>query len=269
MTSSMTQLRIALLQHLDQGLEAAVMEVLFHALGIDHAVVPQGHPALAIEEGHVAVKLEELPADRLALDRQAIDDLAAEKMVANDFVQIGLAGDAVEDLVGPDEHVERFRSSPKLQCLKQLPTVTGTSIFGNSGGREPLADGRLEGSLALPAAAFAAAGEDFVLGDPLDRPIEHVLQHRLAAQDVGCEDVVDQVPIDAFVLDWHLAGDEHADNRFAAQRPVQPVRCRRMSARPDAATCLRNSSNTSSAPAACSHVADPIWMRIGDLADDP
>ena len=60
-------LRIALLEHFGQGLEAAVVEILFHALGIDHAVVPQGHAALAIEEGHVAVELEELPADRLAL----------------------------------------------------------------------------------------------------------------------------------------------------------------------------------------------------------
>ena len=59
-------LPVARFQHLGQGLEAAVVEVLFHALGVEHAVVPQGDAALAIEEGHVAVKLEELPADRLA-----------------------------------------------------------------------------------------------------------------------------------------------------------------------------------------------------------
>ena len=98
-------LGIARLEHLDQGLEAAVMEVLFHALRIEHAVVPQGHPALAIEEGHVAVKLEELPANRLAMHLQAIDDLAAENVLADHFVQIRFILDAIEDLVGPDEHV--------------------------------------------------------------------------------------------------------------------------------------------------------------------
>ena len=35
-----------------------------------------------------------------------------------------------------------------------------------------------------------------------------------------------------------------------------------MSSRPEAAMCLRNSSSTSSLPAACSQVAEPTWMRI-------
>ena len=59
-------LRIALVQHLGQGLEAAVVEIFLDALGIDHAVVPQGHAALAVEEGHVAVKLQKLAADGFA-----------------------------------------------------------------------------------------------------------------------------------------------------------------------------------------------------------
>ena len=111
---------------------------------------------------------------------------------------------------------ERFSSSPALQAPKQLPTVTGTSFSGIAGGGQLLADGRFERPLALPAAALAAAGEDFVLGDLLERSVKHVLQHRLAAQHVGGEDLVNQVPIDPFVLDRHLAGNEHADDRLAA-----------------------------------------------------
>ena len=98
-------LRIVLLQHLGQGLEAAVVEILFDALGIDHAVVPQGHAALAVEEGHVAVKLQELPADGLAGHLQVLDRPAAEEMLADDLVQVGLVLDAVEHLVGPDQQM--------------------------------------------------------------------------------------------------------------------------------------------------------------------
>ena len=192
------------------------MEVFFHALRIEHAVVPQGHPALAIEEGHVAVKLEELPADRLAMDRQAIDDLAAEDVLADHFVQIGLILDAIEDLVGPDEHVRAVLLVAGVAGAETTADRHPHVVRGNAGGGQLLADGRFERPLALPAAALAAAGEDFVLGDLLDRPVEHVLQHRLAAQHVGGEDIVDQVSIDPFVLDRHLAGDEHADDRLAA-----------------------------------------------------
>ena len=84
--SSITHSRIALLQHLGQGLEAAVVEVLLDALGIDHAVVPQGDAALAVEERHVAVELEELPADGLAGHLQPLDHLAAQDVLADDLV---------------------------------------------------------------------------------------------------------------------------------------------------------------------------------------
>ena len=111
---------------------------------------------------------------------------------------------------------ERFRSSPALQAPKQLPTVTGTSFSGDARGRQFVADRRIERRLSLPAAPLAAAGEDLVLGDPLDGPVQHVLQHRAAAQHVGGEDLVDQLAIDPLVLDRHLAGHEDADDRLAA-----------------------------------------------------
>ncbi len=96
-------LRVVLLQHLGQGLEAAVVEVFFDALGIDDAVVAQGHAALPVEEGHVAVKLQELPADGLSRDFQVFHRPAAEQMLADDLVQFGLVLDAIEHLVGPDQ----------------------------------------------------------------------------------------------------------------------------------------------------------------------
>jgi 2-phospho-L-lactate guanylyltransferase (CobY/MobA/RfbA family) len=51
------------------------VEILLDAHRVDHPVVPQGDPVLPVEEGHVAVELEELPADRLLLDFQPLDDL--------------------------------------------------------------------------------------------------------------------------------------------------------------------------------------------------
>ena len=70
-----------------------------------HAVVPQGDAGLAVEEGHVAVEFEELPAHGLPGHRQPLDHAAREEMLADDLVQVGLVCDAVEDLVGPDQHV--------------------------------------------------------------------------------------------------------------------------------------------------------------------
>ena len=82
-------LRVALFEHLGQGLEAAVVEVLLDAVRVDHAVVPQGDAALAVEEGHVAVELEELPADRSCRARpEPLDDLAAVDVLCDDLVEI-------------------------------------------------------------------------------------------------------------------------------------------------------------------------------------
>ena len=46
------------------------------------------------------------------------------------------------------------------------------------------------------------------------------------------------------------------------QRPVQPVWWMTMSSRPEDWMCLRNSSMASREPAACSQVAEPIWIWI-------
>ena len=43
-----------------------------------------------------------------------------------------------------------------------------------------------------------------------------MFQHGLALLDVLGEDRVDQLPVDPLVLDRHLAGDDHADDRLAA-----------------------------------------------------
>ena len=52
--------------------------------------------------------------------------------------------------------------------------------------------------------------------DPLDRPVEHAVEHRLPVLDVAGEDRVHQFPVDPLVLDRHLAGHEDADDRLAA-----------------------------------------------------
>ncbi len=51
------------------------------------------------------------------------------------------------------------------------------------------------------------------------------------------------------------------------QRPVQPVLWMTMSSRPEAWMCFWNSSRASREPAACSQVAEPIWIWI--LAESP
>ena len=172
LTSSMTHCGSPLSSTLTQGLEAAVVEVFFHALRIEHAVVPQGHPALAIEEGHVAVKLEELPSDRLAMDLQALDELAAENVLADDLVQVGLALDAIEDFVGPDEHVRAVllvagvagpEATADGHAARRCRDTPAAASFSRMAVSKPLP--------ALPAAALAAADEDFVLGDLLDRAV--------------------------------------------------------------------------------------------------
>ena len=90
-TSSITHCGSPLLQHLGQGLEAAVVEVLLDALRVDHAVVPQGDAALAVEEGHVAVELEELPADRLLPGTCSRSTTRPpQDVLADDLVQVGL-----------------------------------------------------------------------------------------------------------------------------------------------------------------------------------
>lgn len=90
-------------------------------------------------------------------------------------------------------------------------------LFGRQAGRPQLFGQHLaEGPVALPAAADAAADEHFVAGNPLDRAVENMVEHRTALQHVLRKDLVDQLPIDPFVLDRHLAGQHHADNRLAA-----------------------------------------------------
>ena len=106
-------------------------------------------------------------------------------------------------------------------------------------------------------------------GDLLDRAVEHMVQHRPALLHVLRENLVDQLPIDPLVLDRHLAGHITPTIGSRLQRPVQPVWWRMMSSRPEAAMCLRNSSSTSSLPAACSQVAEPTWMRIRSLGRPP
>ena len=96
---------------------------------------------LTVEEGHVAVELEELPAHGLAGQRQPLDHAPREKMLADDLVQVGLAGDAVEDLVGPDEDVRKMagllapadaEATGRLQGRLVLADRRGAELLGQN-----------------------------------------------------------------------------------------------------------------------------------------
>ena len=163
---------------------------------------------------------------------------------------------------------ERFGSSPALQAPKQLPTVTRTSFGGNAGGA-PVSRGWPFRTTRSPFQQQRSLPQMRIsyLANLLDRAVQHVLQHRLAAQHVGVKISWTRLRSTRSYLIGIWPGTNTPTIGSRLQRPVQPVRCRRMSVRPEAATCLRNSSNTSSAPAACSHVAEPTWMRMGLRAD--
>ena len=61
---SMTQRGSPFSKNGGQRLKTAIVEIFFHAGGVDNAVVPHGHAALAVEKRHVAVKLHELCGPR-------------------------------------------------------------------------------------------------------------------------------------------------------------------------------------------------------------
>ena len=110
----------------------------------------------------------------------------------DDLVEVGFVGDAVEHLVGPDEQVGDL-----ADLLRAARAETGGPRDGDLVGRDPpLAELLLQRDSArrplVPAAALAGAVEDFVPGDLFDRPVEHPIQQRLAAEDVRGEDLVDQ-----------------------------------------------------------------------------
>ena len=103
-----------------------------------------------------------------------------------------------------------------LHAPKQLAWVTRTCSAVRPAARSFSAEHFAEGPSALPAAADAAADQHFVRGELLDRAVEDVVQHRPALLHVLRENRVDQLPIDPLVLDRHLAGQHHADDRLAA-----------------------------------------------------
>jgi hypothetical protein len=54
------------------------------------------------------------------------------------------------------------------------------------------------------------------VGQFVDRAVEHVVQYWMALLHVLGEDRVDQLPVDLLILDRHLPGHHHADDRLAA-----------------------------------------------------
>ena len=132
------------------------------------------------------------------------------------LVQVGLAGDAIEDLVRPDKEMGAVAGVLEVAGPEATPGGDVGLLGTDPGGGEPLAQDGGEGLLALPAAADTAADEDFALGHRLGRAVQHAVQQRLAAQDVLGEDIVDGLAVHPLVLHRHLPGDQHADDGLAA-----------------------------------------------------
>ena len=192
------------------------MEILLDAVGIDHAVVAQGHAALAVEERHVAVEFQKLPADGFARHFQMLHRPAAHRCSRMISSSSASSLTRYSTLSGRTRRCENWPASAVLQAPKQLARVTRTCSAVKTGGAELFGQHFVERSRPLPTAADAAADQNFVRGELLDRAVEHVLQHRLALLHVLGEDRVDQLPVDLLVLDRHLAGHHHADDRLAA-----------------------------------------------------
>ncbi len=87
-------------EHVRQGLEAVEVDVLIEAVGIHHPRVPQGDAALAVEEGHVAIALQELEGDGLLPRLQMLYDFAPHHVALDQGDQVLFRGDLVEHLLG-------------------------------------------------------------------------------------------------------------------------------------------------------------------------
>ena len=67
--------------------------------------MPERHTVLPIEEGQIAIDLEELLAHGIFGHPEPFDDLPFHNVLADDLVQVGVVVDAVENLIGPDQDV--------------------------------------------------------------------------------------------------------------------------------------------------------------------
>ena len=208
--------RVVLLQHRGQRLEAAVVEILFDAVGIDHTVVTQGHAALAVEKAHVAVKLQELAPHGLARHLQAFHRPAGDQVLADDLVQIGLVGHSIQHFVRPHQQVRELAGLGRATGTETTRVGHANLLGTEPSGAEFFGQNFAERLWALPSAADTAANENIVAGQLLDRAIEHPLQHGLALLNVLGEDGMDRLAVDPFVFDGHLAGGDDADDRLAA-----------------------------------------------------
>ncbi len=190
------------------------MKILFDAVGIDHAVVSQHDPRLPIEKGHVAVQFEELSADRFARHLQPLDRPAADQVPLDDLVEISFRLDPIEHPIGPKQYMH----SRAFHARAAGAEATGRShayLRAQPGPLQTFGQQRAETGRALPTASLAAADEQFVLALVGQRPIEHVLGHRLTAQHMASEDFVNLFAGDPLVLHRQLMRDHHPDDRFA------------------------------------------------------
>jgi len=192
------------------------MKIFLDAVGVDHAVVAQRDAALAVEKGDIAVEFQELASDGFARHLQMSDRPAAQQMLADDLVQVAVVLDAIEDAVGPDQQMGEMAGLGRIARAE----ATGAGYTNRIGIKPCVAEFFVERLVKrfwpLPAAARAAAGEDFILSEIFDRPVQHFFQHGPALQNVLGEDFVDGRAIDALIFDGHLAWDQDADDWLAA-----------------------------------------------------
>ena len=118
--------------------KTAVAEILLDTRRIDHAVVPQSDAVLPVEKGHVAVKIEIFPADRLVAHPQPFDDPAFQHVLIDDFLQVRDALHAVEHLVGPDQNVGASPHRLLAACAEAGGRGQAELFRAQPAGREPL-----------------------------------------------------------------------------------------------------------------------------------
>ena len=206
---------IAMVQHLGQGFESTIVEVVGDRRWVQDAVVSKRDSILAIEERDVAVEFEEFSRDGLARDAHVLDYISTLDVFLDQAFDVFLRLDSIQNLVGTNEDVMTFHF---FLFGSTGPEATG---FGNRDvfGREAVCcqacfQERSTRFFSGPTAIVTRAAEQFVSEDLFDGTVEDSVQNRFSAHDVFGEDFVDGLAVHFFILDRHLVRDENADDRF-------------------------------------------------------
>ena len=117
--------------------------------------------------------------------------------------------------LGRHEQVREFPRFPGLAESEAAGGEEGRAALVEAGGAEFFQEEAAEVLFQAPPAALAGAEEEFLERQGLGGAVEHVAEHRLSAEDVLGENLVDGVAVHALIFHRDLAGHQHADDRLA------------------------------------------------------